>query len=86
MRLSFEDKESFKEAAGSLRFNNSSSGSDSDPNTLQQVEISSSMSPQTSGLREEEICFNDPPSDLNPLQRVGSISSMPPRGTTEDST
>ena len=33
MRLSFDDEESFKEAAGSLRFNNPPASSDSDSNT-----------------------------------------------------
>ena len=46
MRLSFDDEESFKEAAsaglGSLKFNNPPS----DPDLLQQVGSSSSMPPQ----------------------------------------
>ena len=73
MRLSFDDEESFKEAAGSLRFNNSSS----DPNTLalQRVESSSStsMAPQE---RNENICLNNLnlPSDPNTLRRVESTA------------
>ena len=49
MNLSFDDEESFKEAVGSLRFNNPPS----DPNTLQQM---GSMVPQDSE-RDEDICF-----------------------------
>ena len=71
MNLSFDDEESFKEAVGSLRFNNPPS----DPNTLQQM---GSMVPQDSE-RDEDICFNNSPSDLpvNILRRVGSTSSSP---------
>ena len=52
MRLSFDDEESFKEAAGSLIFNNSPS----DPDSLQGVESSSGMPPQG---RNEDICFDN---------------------------
>ena len=78
MRLSFDDEESFKEAAGSLRFNNSSS----DPNSLahQRVGSSSSTPPQE---RNEDICLNNPQleSDSNTLRRlgVGISSSTPPQ-------
>ena len=66
MRLSFDDKESesfrVMEAAGSLRFNNPQSASES--NTHQQV-----------GTQEmsEGIDFNNPSndSDLNTLQQMG---------------
>jgi len=75
MRLSFDDKESFIETAGSLRFNNPPS----DPNTLEfrQVGSSSSMPPLERN-DSEDIRFNNPPSDSNStLQRmpVGSSSS-----------
>ena len=59
MNLSFDDKESFMEAAGSLRFNNSQS----DPNTHQQVGTQE---------RSEDISFNNPSNDPNTLQRMGS--------------
>jgi hypothetical protein len=67
MRLSFDDKESFMEAAaGSLRFYNPPS----DPNTDQQVGTSS-MPPEE---RNEDICFNNPSNDPNTLQRIGTSS------------
>ena len=47
MRLSFDDKESFKVTAGSLRFNNPPS----DPNTHLQME-SSSMPPRGEDAEE----------------------------------
>ena len=57
MRLSFDDEESFKEGAGSLRFNNPSSDLDS----LQQVgSTSGSMPPHE---RNEDIRFDNSPSD-----------------------
>ena len=77
MKLSFDDEESFKEAAGSLCSNTPPSV----PNTPQQLEVgsssSSSMSPQERG---EEFCFNDPLDDMNTLalRRMGSSSSMLP--------
>ena len=64
MKLSFDDEESFKEAVGSLCFNNPPS----DPNTLQRVE---SMLPEDSE-RNEDDCFNNSSSDPNILWRVGS--------------
>ena len=64
MKLSFDDEESFKEAVGSLCFNDPPS----DPNTLQRM---GSMLPQDSE-RSEDIRFNNPPSDPNILRRVGS--------------
>jgi hypothetical protein len=80
MKLSFEDKESFKEAIGSLqvRFNHPPS----DPN--------SSMPPLQDHWqdqeRNEDICFqvNNPPGDPNTLRRMGSSSSMPPQERSED--
>ena len=77
MRLSFDDTESFKEAAGSLIFNNPPS----DPDSLQGVG-SSSMLPQE---RNENSCFDNPPSDPNIILEVrrvpmGSSGSMLPPG------
>ena len=60
MSLSFDDEESFKEAAGSLRFNNPPS--DTDTLVLQQVGSSSSMPLED---MNEDICFNNPSSDSN---------------------
>jgi hypothetical protein len=73
MRFSFDDKESFMEAAGSLRFNNPPS----DLNTHQQVG-SSSMPPEE---RNEDICFNNPSNDPNTFQRMetSSIQETPSR-------
>ena len=78
MRLSFDDEESFKEAAGSLIFNNPPS----DPDSLQGVGSSSSVLPQE---RNEDSCFDNPPCDPNitlEVRRVpvGSSSSTPPSG------
>ena len=85
MRLSFNDNESFKEAAGSLRFNNPPS----DPNTLQQAPVGSNStssmqpqpeeSPEETRRSEDSICINYPPStNPNALRRMESSSSMPP--------
>ena len=63
MKLSFDDKESFKETVESLCFNNPPS----DPNTTLQ---------QMDSERNEDICFNSPPRDPNILRRVGSSSSI----------
>jgi hypothetical protein len=63
MKLSFDDPESFREATGSLRFNNPPS----EPNSLEPMR--SSMPRQE---RSEDICFDDPTSDLNALQRMPS--------------
>ena len=83
MRLSFEDEESFKEAVGSLRFNNPPS----DPNSLQQVGSSSSMPPQEKN-HDEDICFDSDPDIVLQVRRgpVGSISSgsTPPQEISED--
>ena len=68
MKLSFDDEESFKEAVGSLRFNNPPS----DPNTLQPIESILSQDSETN----EDICFNNPPTDPNVLRRVGSSNSI----------
>ena len=69
MKLSFDDEESFKEAAESLRFNNPPS----DPNTTpQQMGSSGRMSLQDSERNEDSII----PSDPNTLRRLGSSSSI----------
>ena len=91
MRLSFDDEESFKEAAGSLHFNDPPS----DPNSLQGVGSSNlSSTPPQENLKNEDICLNDlnPPSDPNSIviqvQRVivrsNSTSSTPPYQRNKD--
>ena len=58
MSLSFDDEESFVEAAGSLCFNNPQS----DPNELQQVgSITNTLSQEQE--ENENMYFNNPPSD-----------------------
>ena len=83
MKLSFDDEESFKEAAGSLRFNHNPS---SDPNTLglQRVGSSSSLG-MPSRERNEDICFNNHTSDpSSTFQQVGiSTVTMPPHERIE---
>ena len=81
MRLSFDDEESFKEAVGSLNFNNHFS----DPNSLQRVGSSSMPAEE----RNEDICFDNPPSDPNIILEVWRVpvessSSTPPQGRSED--
>ena len=72
MKLSFDDKESFMEAAGCLCFRNPPSN----PNREQTG--SSSILPQE---RNEEIYFNNP----NALRRMGSSSSSNmPQERSED--
>ena len=87
MRLSFDDEESFKEAVGSLNFNNPPT----DPDSLQRVGSSSSMPPEE--RNEDIICCDNPPSDPNIILEnlrvpVGSSSSVmgstPPQQTSED--
>ena len=76
MRLSFDDEESFREAAASLRFNNNPP-SDTDTLARQRMGSNSSMPLQE---RNEDICFNNLPSDPNTtIQQlgVGSSSSTP---------
>ena len=64
MKLSFDDKESFTEAAGSLHFNNPPS----DPNTtLQQPEVGT-------WERSEDIGINSLSCDPNTFQRNTSSS------------
>ena len=86
MGLSFDDEESFKEAVGSLNFCNPSS--DPNSNSIQRVGNSSSMPPQE---RNEDICFDNPPSDPNSILQVrrvpvgsSSTSSMLPQERSED--
>ena len=67
MKLSFDDEESFKEAVGSLCFDNTPS----EPNTQPMGR----MLPQDSE-RDEDICFDNYPSDHNVFRRVGSTSSL----------
>ena len=82
-RLSFDDEESFKEAAGSLYFNNPPS----DPNTraFQRVELGSTSCNMSPHGRNEDtsISFNnsESPGDTNELRRVGSSSNTPPQGS-----
>ena len=66
MRLSFDDEESFKKAAESLRFNNPP-----DDRNIQLMGSSGSIPPQDSE-RNEDIGFNNPTSDPNTLRRMGS--------------
>ena len=65
MRLSFDDKKSFMEVAGSLRFNNSQS----DSNIDQQVETQERSD-------SEDIDFNNPSNDPKTLQRVERSSDQ----------
>ena len=88
MKLSFDDEESFKEAAGSLHFYNPPSAND--PNSFQQVgfESSGSMSPQE--RKDDDICFDNPQSDPNIILQVRRVvgsngsSSVPPQERSED--
>ena len=81
MNLSFDDEDSFKEAAGSLRFNNPQS--DPDSLALQQVGSTSNMPPQE---RNEDICFNNSIHDPNSIGQVavGSSNGTPPQERIED--
>ena len=88
MRSSVDDNESFKEAAGSLCFNNLPS----DPNTMlpcQRLPVgASSMQPQESAeetRRSEDNFFNNCPSDPNTLRQMES-SSMQPQERSENTT
>lgn len=90
MRSSVDDNESFKEAAGSLCFNDPPS----DPNTMLPCQrlpmgASSSMQPQQNTeetRRSEDICFNNCPSDPNTLRQMESSTSMQPREKSEYTT
>ena len=85
MRLSSgsDDEESFKEAMGSINFNNPPS----DPDSLQGVESNSGSMPSQETRRNEGICFDNPPSDPNiilEVRRVAVESSNPPQERSED--
>ena len=67
MSLSFDDKESFMEAAGSLCFNKPQS----DSNTLAHQRVESQQKSDSEG-----IGFNNPSNDLNTLQRMEKSSSQ----------
>ena len=91
MRSSVDDNDSFKDAIGSLCFFNPPS--DPSPNTLERVpvESNSSMQPQESPeenqtRRNEDICFDNPPSNLNTHRQMESSSSMPPQERSEITT
>ena len=79
MRLSSDDEESFKEAVGSLHFNNPPSNQDS----LQEVGSSSSMPPEE---RNEDI--DNPPSDdpniILEIRRVAVGSSSTNQERSEE--
>ena len=70
MRLSFDDEGSFQEAIESLRFNSS------DPNTRQQMGSSNSMALEDTERNDAADRDDIAPSDLIPLRRVGSRSSL----------
>ena len=78
MRLSFDDEESFKEAVGSLRFNNPPS----DPDSLPGVGSSSSMPPDE--RNHEDIGFNNPPSDPNIILEVRRVAVGGSNGTGQE--
>ena len=65
MKLSFDDKESFKEAVESLRFNNPPSDHS---DTIQRM--GSSVLPQESE-GNEDICFDNVSSGSNRLDQLG---------------
>ena len=71
MRMSFDDEESFKEAVGSLHFNNNPS---SDTNAEQQMGSSSSMPLEDTERNDLEGIII--PSDPITLRRVGSSNSL----------
>jgi hypothetical protein len=77
MRLSFDDEDSFKEAVGSLRFDNPPS----DPNSvaLALQEVGGSDVPHQE--RNEDIHFNNSPSNPNSL---GGVDSTPIQERSDD--
>ena len=86
MKLSFDDEETFKEAAESLRFSNLPNYTDT--LALQRVGSSSTGSMPALQERNEDICFINPPSDPNTtIQQLGvgssSLSSTPSRERIE---
>ena len=66
-RLSLDDEESFKEAVGSLNFNNPPS----DPDSLQRVGSSSGSIPP----EERNGGIDNPPSDPNIILEVSASGS-----------
>ena len=84
MRLSFDDEESFKEAAASLRFNHNPP-SDTDSLALERGGSNNIMMPLQE--RNEDICFNKPPSDpkttIQQLEVGSGGSSTPPQEKIE---
>jgi len=77
MKLSFNDEESFKEVVGSLHFNNPPSDLSSVALALQE-EGGGSMPVQE---RNEDISFNNFPSDPNSL---GGVGNTPRQERSED--
>ena len=70
MRSSSDENDSFMEAAGSDHFNNPPS----DPDIPQQMGSGSSSMPPQDSERNEDICFDNPPS--NPRISSSSIRSQ----------
>jgi hypothetical protein len=82
MKLSFDDEDSFKEVAGSLRFNNPPS--DPDISALRELEAGNSSIPPRAEDSEgnEGIRFiNNSP---NSVGRAGGSTSTPPQERSED--
>jgi hypothetical protein len=79
VRLSFDDEESFKEVVGSLRFDNPPSDPNSVILALQEVGGGSMPAQEWN----EDICFNNSPSDLNSLA-LGGVDSTAPLEKSED--
>jgi hypothetical protein len=79
MRLSFDDEESFKDVVGSLRFDNPPSASDPNSMALTLQEVGGGSMPAHE--RNEDLCFNNSPSDLNSL---GGVDSTPFQEKSED--
>ena len=79
MRLSSDDEESFKEAIGSLNFNNPPS----DPDSLQGVGSSSSILPEERNEDNQPLASD--PNIILEVQRVvtGSTSSPPQEGSED---
>jgi len=83
LRLSFEGKESLREAVESLRFNNPPS--DTNTLALQRGTLGSRSSMLSQERNEDsDIYLNNPSGDPNTLRQMGSSSSMPPQERNED--
>jgi hypothetical protein len=85
MKLSFNDKASFIEAAESLRFKNSPS----DPDTLQEIQDSASNDPSSNPKthqrlqeKSEVIFLDNPPDNLDTLGQIGSMTPQEKSGDT----